>query len=214
MILHAAGTAVGIGTGWFVGPTTIATAGHCLYPRGLSLDEVTVVPARSEEMEPFGRRTVTKEAFDAHEAWKSRREPSRDVGVIRLEAPFDGVDSWFRAAALGDDILRGYLVNIAGFPAEVQVPMRRKTGGDELWLHSNAIVGLTPDTLRYAVDTSGGQSGGPVWLYEPGGNEPIVVAVHAYGKPPRLPGMPEPSANSGTRIDAEILALFRRWGAS
>lgn len=60
--------------------------------------------------------------------------------------------------------------------------------------------------LWYAMDTAGGQSGGPVWRPETGtscGN--CVVGIHAYGV--GLGGL-YGSYNSATRITSSIFATL------
>jgi len=81
---------------------------------------------------------------------------------------------------------------LAGYPGD-------KPFG-ELWGMSRKIASVTPQQLRYQIDTMGGQSGSPVYIKR--NNQRYVVGIHNYGGT---------TQNSATRITASIYQRLVAW---
>jgi glutamyl endopeptidase len=191
-----------IGTGWFVGPRTLLTAGHCVYSThffGGWATEIEVSPGRNRFDFPF--RTVKSRRFSSVDRWVGSEDPDFDVGCIHLEDPVGEEVGWFAVGALPPDELQGYFVNVSGYPGD-------RGEGTEQYHHKNRVVQVTDRRLFYDVDTFGGQSGAPVWIHETDAAPPLAVGIHAYG----VGGSPtEPEANSAPRIIPEVLDRVRGW---
>ncbi|CAO4147002.1 Extracellular metalloprotease [Methylorubrum aminovorans] len=196
-----------VGTGWFVGPRTLITAGHCVFDRkqmGGWAREITVTPGRDRDRKPFGSFKATR--FSSVDPWIEKQDADFDVAAIHLDAaPFAGSDV-FRVGALPDAELMDYMVNISGFPAS-------PGDGTELYWAKNRIRAVTPRRIFYDVDTSGGQSGGPAYIYPDENSHPIVVGIHAYGEggTPASMGL---RVNSAPRIIPEVVEQIEAWLAS
>lgn len=192
-----------IGTGWLAGPRTVVTAGHCVHHPDLGgwAERITVSPARNGENMPFSSVVTTR--VSAIDAWTGSQDPDFDYGAIHLDEDIGDELGWFAIDALSDSQLARRRVNISGYPA--------KPGfGKEQWFHSNGVLRTTERRVFYDVDTSGGQSGAPVWIYPDGSDAPLVVAIHAYG----TGGTPlnlRIEANSAPRITADVLGLIKDW---
>jgi V8-like Glu-specific endopeptidase len=191
-----------IGTGWFVGPRTLLTAGHCVYSTqffGGWASSIEVSPGRSGAAFPY--RTVRSTRFSSVNRWVQSQDPDFDIGCIHLDEPFGNEVGWFGVGALAPDELEGYLVNVSGYPGD-------RGGGTEQYHHKNRILRVTERRLFYDVDTFGGQSGAPVWIHETDTAPPLAVGIHAYGVGAAVDGL---EANSAPRIIPEVLEQFRTW---
>lgn len=197
------------GTGWFAGPRTVVTAGHCVFnPDGLGgmATSIRVSPGMGG-VGAFGSYDATR--FVATDAWRTRQDLGSDIGAIQLDAvpgqPDPGsVTGWFGIAALTDGRLQDAMVNISGYPAAMP---------NQQWHARNRITGVTSQRLLYAVDTSVGQSGGPAYIVDRPGGTPVVVGVHAHGVENMPDGFGAP-ANSAPRITTEVMRLIQGWVGS
>ena len=195
-----------IGTGWLVGPRTVVTAGHCVHSvddMGGWADRIVVTAGRDDNTAPFGRVTATR--FSATDRWVASQSQDMDfdIGCIHLDTPLGDATGFFGVLALPAADLPDYQVNIAGYPGDLG-------GGRYMYHHRNRVLRVTDRRLFYDVDTYGGQSGAPVWVYEPGDDTPKVVGIHAYGTggTPLSFGI---EANSAPRIIPEVATLIQGW---
>jgi V8-like Glu-specific endopeptidase len=191
-----------IGTGWFVGPKTIVTAGHCVYSTqffGGWASTIEASPGRNGTEFPFG--TLKSSRFSSVDRWVEHEDPDFDIGCIHLsEAPGEDV-GWFAVGALPPAELEGFQVNVSGYPAD-------RSMGAEQYHHKNRVLRVTERRVFYDVDTFGGQSGAPVWIHETEDAPPLAIGIHAYG----IGGSTDDlQANSAPRIIPEVLAQIRSW---
>lgn len=199
-----AGLSGAIGTGWLVGPRTLLTAGHCVFSNtffGGWADRIEIRAGRNGDEEPFA--VVQSRRFSSVDRWVHSEDPDFDIGAIHLEEPLGDEVGWFAVGALPTDQLESFLVNISGYPGD-------RGNGREQYFHANRILRVTERRLFYDVDTFGGQSGAPVWIYEDEGAPPLAVGIHAYGTggTPTSFGI---TANSAPRIIPEVLEQIKQW---
>src|SRR5205823_4880635 len=71
-----------VGTGWFIAPGVLATAGHCVFlqDEGGWAKSIRVIPAKNGSDQPFG--TLTSTRFAAVDGWVKQRSRDFDYGVI------------------------------------------------------------------------------------------------------------------------------------
>jgi V8-like Glu-specific endopeptidase len=195
------------GTGWFIGPKTVVTAGHCVFSNqffGGWASSIEVIPGMNGsgiDARPYGSLTSTR--FSSVDRWTASEDPDFDIGCIHLDQPKGSEVGWFALAALPASELESYLINVSGYPLD-------RGEGAEQWHNRNRVLGVTERRLFYEVDTKGGQSGAPVWIHETDGAPPLAVAIHAYGigATPSNLGL---TANSAPRIIPEVLERLTEW---
>jgi glutamyl endopeptidase len=193
-----------IGTGWFIGPKTLLTAGHCVYSMSDYngwIGSIEVSPGRNGQDFPF--KTVTATKFFALQQWINSSNPDYDIGCIQLAEPLGDTVGYFKIASQTDSDLENALVNVSGYPGDLD-------NGRTQYFHQNRVLRTSARRVYYDVDTYGGQSGSPVWVQASVNSEPLAIAVHAYGTGGTAPSLGI-QANSGPRLSAEIVVTVKEW---
>jgi glutamyl endopeptidase len=193
-----------IGTGWFIDSHTLLTAGHCVHsPTDFDgwIGSIEVSPGRDGSDFPYG--TVTATRFSALQQWISSADPDYDIGCIQLSEPLGDTVGYFKIASLSDSDLTNALVNVSGYPGDLD-------DGRSQYFHANRVLRTSARRVYYDVDTYGGQSGSPVWVQSSATAEPEAIAVHAYGTGGTAASFGI-TANSGPRLSADIVATVREW---
>lgn len=177
-----------LGTGWFVAPGVIVTAGHCVFihNHGGWVQSIAVHVGQNRAAVV---RSVMATQFATTRGWAENRDATHDYGVIFAEA---GDQGYFGYGVLGDEVIAGALGNVTGYPQD-------KPGGT-LWGHTKQLRPPLPQTLQYEIDTFGGMSGAPVVMWD--GRDYVAIGIHNYG---------DKTANSARRITEEVFYNLERW---
>lgn len=198
LLITAADNSQWIGTGWFISPRVLITAGHCVNIQNSSIaarngwvKQVQVMPGRDAGIIPYGGITSTE--FWSVAGWGSGGLEICDYGAIILPKPFDKELGFIGYGSYPDHELLGAIANLQGYPTD------RKPDGS-LWYDKREISSVNADKVYYAADTAGGQSGAGVYIIKDG--KRIAVAIHAYGGT---------TANSGTRISPLVYGNLEQW---
>lgn len=183
-----------VGTGWLAGPQTVITAGHCIYihRQGGWARQIEVYPGRDGENRPYRAKA---KALRSVRGWTQDQRPPQDYGAIVLDRPLGDEIGYFGYLSGTDDELAEALVNVIGYPADKRDDLK-----GTMWWHARQLSGLSANQLLYDVDTYGGNSGGPVILWED--NEYYVLGIHNYG---------DMAANKATRINRQVFENIRSW---
>ncbi len=196
------------GSGWLVAPGLIMTAAHNVF---------------KHTMVPGARRAIAVEVFAGYalgEARMAARATIHEQDVLfspefadgpPMNRPFDFAflrvrDPDFLAAvgrplplAVVDPDCRDSVL-VGGYPVPAGRGFRLRrgrlhTGDRDLAPHGDAV------TLRYAIQTLGGQSGGPVIWVDPANHSRIAaIGIHVHGRCP---------CNMARRIDPALFELTR-----
>ncbi len=180
------------GTGWFVGPRTVMTAGHCVFGHasGGWAKGIEIIPGMDGTTKPYGSQVGT--SFRSVTGWTQSHKTTHDYGCIILPDEVLGRRvGWFGFASLSDKSLKNLLVNNSGYAGD-------KTFGTQ-WFNAGRITETKERQLRYLIDTFGGHSGSPVWRYRE--SKRHAVGIHAYG------GCP----NAATRITKPVFDNMKNW---
>ena len=188
-----------IGTGWFIGPHTLMTAGHVVFinapdnpARHGWVRSITVMPGRNGSTLPYG--SVTSSNLRSVVGWTQHGDELYDYGAIILPTDLGLTTGWFGFGVYDDATLTASTGNISGYPGD-------KPSGTQ-WYDARKIASVGPRKVFYDIDTFGGQSGSAVYRIVNG--QRYGVAVHAYGGA---------TTNSGTRIVLPVFQNMVAWKA-
>ena len=194
-------------TGFVVGPRMAMTNAHCIYnsARGGHARSVSLAPAQTQAsagslvVRPFGSESACE--------WRTNQQYIDTGG-----AQYDYAATFF-ASSWGSKGIDTYMplvfevtpsvINTAGYPGTALGSATR-----DMWYASDFTnVTVVGRILRYTADTSGGQSGSPVWELLPPPTDRRVVAVHAFGN--EFSGY-----NGGPRLVSQNQPLIEQWMAN
>lgn len=192
LVIRAANGKGYVGSGFLVGRRTIITAGHCVYmsKQGGWAASITVYVARNggSWAHTFN---VPRTGLRSTSGWVNQGRPESDYGAIILSQNLPANYECFDVTVRDTNYLRNRLVNVVGYPGD-------KPPG-QMWGHGRQLKQVAAETLRYDIDTYGGQSGTAVFE----GDDPYtVVGIHNYG---------DLSGNSATRITDAVKTRIDGW---
>ena len=199
LLITAADSSSWIGTGWFIGPHTLVTAGHVVYIKNSGVSgrdgwvrSINVMPGRNGSTLPYGQVTSTN--FWTVNGWADSGDENFDYAAIILPSDLGNTVGWFGFGTYPDADLAAATVNISGYPGD-------EPDGTH-WYDSHQVASVNTHKVHYDIDTFGGQSGGSVYRIING--DRYGVAVHAYGGA---------TTNSGTRINQQVFDNLLSWRA-
>lgn len=166
-------------TGALISDDTVLTAGHCVHRGGTGSAAdyswgIRVAPGRNGSRDPYGRCGATELYTD--QRWIDSANTNADWGVIKLDCAVGNTTGWLGYTGTTGS-LAGSTATVRGYPGD-------KPRGT-MWTMTGSVSSTQPEKVFYTMDTSGGQSGAPVY-----NSSASIVAIHTNGG----------STNSGTRI--------------
>jgi glutamyl endopeptidase len=199
LLITAADNSKWIGTGWFIGPHTVMTAGHVVYIKNSGVPgrdgwvkNILVMPGRNGSSLPYG--SVTSTSFRSVTGWTQSGSEYYDYGAIILPTNLGNTTGWFGFGVYSDSDLVASVGNISGYPGD-------KPAGTQ-WYDYHKIASVNTRKVYYDIDTFGGQSGSSVYRIINGSR--YGIAIHAYGGA---------TTNSGTRIVTPVFNNMLAWKA-
>ena len=200
LLITAADGSQWIGTGWFIGPHTLMTAGHVVSIRAVASPGAMAGSTYTGHARP--KRVVSavrvghQQSFRSVTGWTTSAsgDENYDYGAIILPKDFGTTTGWFGFGVYSDADLKNSVGNIAGYPGD-------KPAG-ELWYDARRIDSVNSRKVYYDIDTAGGQSGSAVYRIVNG--QRYAFAIHAYGGA---------TTNSGTRIVTPVYNNMVAWKA-
>jgi V8-like Glu-specific endopeptidase len=199
LLITAADNSRWIGTGWFIGPHTLMTAGHVVYIKNSGVagrdgwvKSIQVMPGRNGSTLPYG--SVTSTNFRTVSGWINNGDENYDYGAIIIPTELGNTVGWFGFGVYSDADLLATTGNISGYPGD-------KPAGTQ-WYDARKIASVNSRKVYYDIDTAGGQSGSAVYRIIDG--QRYGFAIHAYGGA---------TTNSGTRIVTPVFNNMVAWRA-
>ena len=193
-------------SGFLIDENSVLAAGHCVYdinpahgPLPHLIESGTFTPGRNRGTDPYG--TCEIESAWAPPQYTVDQQVTYDFSVINLSDDCDLIGS--ETGTFGLFARTGQMAqvkgNVQGYPADWQTT---QFFGDQKRAHGK-IARSQKRLVFYPMDTTGGQSGGPVWRQRSAGVcvGPCAMAVHAYGTDPQSTGVWRVN-NAGIRLTA------------
>ena len=199
LLITAADNSQWIGTGWFIGPHTLMTAGHVVFIKNSGVPgrdgwvkQIRVMPGRNGNTLPYG--SVISTNFRSVAGWTNNGDENYDYGAIIIPTNLGNTTGWFGFGVYSDADLLASTGNVSGYPGD-------KPAGTQ-WYDAHKIASVNSRKVYYDIDTFGGQSGSAVYRIINGAR--YGIAIHAYGGA---------VTNSGTRIVTPVYNNMVAWKA-
>ncbi|MDV2933732.1 trypsin-like serine peptidase [Enterococcus faecalis] len=182
-----------VGTGWRYGNKVAITAGHCVYSKrdGGWARSVAFYPGKNDSSNPLGVYYATSLFTDTK--YIATEDSNYDWGMLRFSSNV-GYKTGYLGAEWSTGSQVGTTVTVRGYPGERQ---------NQMWTSSGRITGSGSSKTNYSIDTTGGQSGAPVYRYSSGSYRALAIHTNSYG-----------SYNQGERIDRSLFNIMnsaRSW---
>ncbi len=112
------GSRLMVGTGCFIGPNTILTAGHVVFPReiGSQPEQIEIIPGLNAEERPY--ESVFTTQISLHDEWRRNVRIQTDVAAIHLAQPLGQRVGWFGVRSRRPQDLIGQWAHVTGYPGE------------------------------------------------------------------------------------------------
>jgi V8-like Glu-specific endopeptidase len=194
------------GSGAIVTPYMVLTAGHVVYDWGTEGGYASAMyfSPGQRQMSPGG--AVTRPYGEATaSSWQTNTsyiDALKTNPAVQFNYDYAAVffNTSFTGAGLSTYMpvvfnLAPDYINLAGYPPSVQ----GETNSQGMWHSDGDVTGVTDRIIYYNADTTGGNSGGPVWQYISGLRR--IVAVHVVSSP------------GGCRLVSQNQAVIEAWMA-
>ncbi|MGN1403294.1 MAG: trypsin-like serine peptidase [Ruminococcus sp.] len=163
------------GTGFIVDDHTIVTAAHCVISNEKRFSDdmtIDIVDSNNNVI-----KQVTPTAFHVPNDYRLGNPGNHDYAMIEVADDLSSYGYLSMGVVLDNYVDKAYstTVKVSGFPQRDNEDWGQRYAGE------GRITSLTKDTLYYTVDTSGGDSGGPVYSeFEAsyGTEYKIVIGIH------------------------------------
>ncbi|MDP1989843.1 MAG: CFI-box-CTERM domain-containing protein [Syntrophales bacterium] len=179
------------GSGAIVSPYMVLTAGHMVYnwdTEGGYASEIVFFPGQTQTVEggtrirPYGQFTTASRETNSNYIDALKTNPSDqfryDYATVFFNTSFASVGiTTYMPVVFSISPPIGDIINLAGYPGSV----KGETNSQAMWQSSGDVTSVTDRILYYNADTTGGNSGGPVWQLTSGLRR--IIAVHVVSTP-------------------------------
>ncbi|MBD5159646.1 MAG: trypsin-like serine protease [Ruminococcus sp.] len=206
-----------LGTGFVVGDHVIATAAHCLY------DYTGAMPNRVTEILLFdsnGKKVMSATPVESHipEAFINEVDKERDYvnesdyALITVKEDLRAYKNFSLGVPLKSFDDSHSVVTVTGFPATVE-----KNGKEEkvnnhithmMYSGNGPIYNGDDKLIQYTADTSGGNSGGPVYITESYNENTYYTVVGINVAHPSEDDVDYKKYNIGTRMTTDLIHFY------
>ncbi|MDD5947713.1 MAG: serine protease [Oscillospiraceae bacterium] len=187
------------GTGFVVDSHVIATAGHCAMH---AIDSILLF--NSDGTVALSATPIERHVPYEYEISADDHEYYNDYGLITVEEDLTDYIQFNLGIALDQAIMNNQAVSVTGFPGMVQNATVNTPTVHGMYTGSGTLVNSNSSTdcsiyrLKYDADTSGGNSGGPVYVTTTYGGNTYYTAIAIHTT----------SGNSGVRMNRDVICFY------
>jgi V8-like Glu-specific endopeptidase len=172
------------GTGCFIGPNVVLTAGHNLKNSQLggNASEVHVFPGLDGDLSQPELPTCVAAHKVFTTEWENREDDAYDYGVLLLPTDLGNDVGWLAIAKYADGDLRGLGVNSAGYPNDCPLVSAGQCPAPYtvMYLQHANVTRVEPQNLYYTdMLMTPGNSGSPLFVYDP--TQPVEKRYQVLG---------------------------------
>jgi len=177
------------------------TAGHCVYMKdnGGWVSSIQVVPGYDNGYMSYNYAWATY--LRSYSGWTDYQMTEHDWGLVTLDR---NVGSWVgylgRMTASSSDAVYIGTLNTAGYPGDL-------CSGECMYWDADSGRTATEYNHWYYMDTAGGQSGSPVWVYYSSSGSRYILTIHTNGDDGS-------GSNHGTRLNQDKYDRLNTWLSS
>lgn len=185
---------ISTGTGALIGDSIVLTGGHCVYDQDNGwADEILFIPAKNGSSEPFGRSYSVRTI--AQRAWVEDKDNRYDLAMIVLDQALGEQASHLTVSAEANEFFVERNLNSSGYPGETK-------SGDVQYHSFGQSLDVQDGLIRHMIDSEPGQSGSPLWYYEPSTQARRIVGVLTGSREISSGGQVVDSYNVAIHIDS------------
>lgn len=181
-------------TGFMVGNSSVATAGHAVYNKdhGGFASSITVWPGKNEGKTPYGSATATK--ITIPKVYFTDQDARYDAAVFKINKALGKKTGYF-----------GLRRQNEAFTNEVYVTGYPGNRAGQMWKMKDVPRVTTKYRLTYNIDTTAGQSGSPIYRIYNG--KWYAIGIHTTGHLKNGSGY----KNSGVIFHSTIYKMLKRY---
>lgn len=206
-------TSSGFGSGFVIGPHTIATAAHCVYSKSSNSGCQSI---KIRLFNADGTLSQEVNAVEAHVPHKyvsdNYDDLAYDYAVLTVNENLSSYYQFDLGVALDPAIDNEQAVTSTGFPAQVNGTTVNNLNTNCMYSSTGCLIKSDPTNPRdetrqiyYSNDTTAGNSGGPIYVTENFNGQTYKTVIGITSSIP----WDSDEYNTGTRITTELLRFFK-----
>lgn len=170
------------------------TAAHVVWDSNCDeyAENIQITFARNGSSKPYGTITTQPTEIIIPEQYKNTQSTNYDYAILIYNTTISNYRFGFTSSASATS--NGTTVTVTGYPKDTSTATGGTSNSYFQWTDSDSIKASTTYTISYEIDTTGGQSGAPVYNAS---NQ--IVGIHHGGNS---------TANTARKIDSTLFNLM------